>query len=200
MAEKTVKELAQMVQKPVEKLLEQLAAAGMPQRTADSAVSESEQEQLVSHLQRSHGQAAPDTRIGFKRKITTTAKVTGTSGKAKAINVEVRKKQVFAKPDPALIAAEVKALSEQKNQSQAEVKARVDADAKVRSDADARQKATLDAMRAQHVTPRADTTARTEAVVVKRGASLDSKPITPKPVSKPVVKVQAKKESPSKSG
>ncbi|MFA9202971.1 MAG: translation initiation factor IF-2, partial [Flavobacteriales bacterium] len=195
MAEKTVKELAQMVQKPVEKLLEQLAAAGLPQRTADSAVSEAEQERLVSHLQRSHGQATADTRISFKRKTTTTAKVTSTNGKAKAISVEVRKKQVFVKPDAALMASDIKSLSEQKNQTQAEIKARVDADAKVRSDADARQKATLDAMRAQHVTPRAEA-AKTEAVVVKRGASLDSKPITPKPVSKPAVKVQSKKESP----
>ncbi len=196
MAEKTVKELAQMVQKPVEKLLEQLAAAGLPQRTADHTVSEAEQEQLVSHLQRSHGQATTDTRISFKRKTTSTAKVTSTSGKAKAISVEVRKKQVFAKPDASMIAADIKALSEQKNQTQAEIKVRTDAEHKARVDADARQKATLDAMRAQHVTPRPDATAKSEAVVVKRGASLDSKPITPKPVSKPAVKVQSKKESP----
>ncbi|MEC7121217.1 MAG: translation initiation factor IF-2 N-terminal domain-containing protein, partial [Pseudomonadota bacterium] len=66
MAEKTVKELAQMVQKPVEKLLEQLADAGLPQRNADSVISEAEQEQLVSHLQRSHGQQTGNTKITFK--------------------------------------------------------------------------------------------------------------------------------------
>ncbi|MFW1733393.1 translation initiation factor IF-2 associated domain-containing protein, partial [Acinetobacter baumannii] len=91
-------------------------------------------------------------------KTTSTAKVASTSGKAKTINVEVRKKQVFAQPNPEQIAAEAKARAE------AEAKARAEAEANARAEHQAREaaeqkarlqpeqkaKATLDAMRAAH--------------------------------------------------
>ncbi|MEC7119142.1 MAG: translation initiation factor IF-2, partial [Pseudomonadota bacterium] len=105
----------------------------------------------------------------------------------------VRKKQTFTKPDPALLVTEAKSMQEQRAQVQAEAKARAEAEAKARAEAEARQQATLDAMRAQHLTPKADSSAKTEVVVVKRGAGKDSKPITPKPVAKPQ---SSKKETP----
>lgn len=55
----------------------------------------------------------------MKRKTTSTAKVASTSGKAKTINVEVRKKHTFVKPDPEQIKAEALA----KAQAEAEAKA-----------------------------------------------------------------------------
>ena len=87
MTDKTVKELAKNVGRPVEKLLEQLTEAGLPGRNADAIISESEQEQLVAYLKRSHGQAPANSNITLKRKTTSTAKVASTSGKAKTINV-----------------------------------------------------------------------------------------------------------------
>ncbi len=137
MADKTVKELAQMVQKPVEKLLEQLADAGLPQRTAESLVSDTEQERLVAHLQRSHGQQAPDRKITLTRKTTSTAKVASTGGKTKSINVEVRKRQTFVKPDPASIAADARAKAD------AEAKARADMISRQKAESEAREQARL---------------------------------------------------------
>ncbi len=62
----------------------------------------------------------------MKRKTTSTAKVASTSGKAKTINVEVRKKHTFAKPDPEQIKAEAlaKAQAEAAEKARAEQQAR----------------------------------------------------------------------------
>jgi translation initiation factor IF-2 len=169
MTDKTVKELAQNVGRPVEKLLEQLVEAGLPNRTEDAVVSESEQEQLVAHLKRSHGQAPANTNITLKRKTTSTAKVASTSGKAKTINVEVRKKHTFVKPDPAALAAEARAKADAADQARADMVAREKASSQARVDADARQKATLDAMRAAHQPDsKSSGSAKTEVVVRKR--------------------------------
>lgn len=169
MTDKTVKELAKNVGRPVEKLLEQLTEAGLPGRSADAIISETEQEQLVAYLKRSHGQAPANGNITLKRKTTSTAKVASTSGKAKTINVEVRKKHTFVKPDPAALAAEAKARSEVADKARADMVARENAHSQSRVEADARQKATLDAMRAAHQPDnKASGSAKTEVVVRKR--------------------------------
>ncbi len=179
MAEKTVKELAQMVQKPVEKLLEQLADAGLPQRTASDLVSESQQSQLVESLKRSHGQQTVDSRITLTRKTTSTAKVASTNGKAKTINVEVRKRQTFAKPDAASIAAEARAKADAEAKARADMiarqKAENEAKERVKAEAEAKQNATLEAMRSQHSTAKTETSV-SAAVVVKKRPTKDVKP------------------------
>ncbi|XID74666.1 translation initiation factor IF-2 [Alkanindiges sp. WGS2144] len=168
MTDKTVKELAENVGRPVEKLLEQLVEAGLPTRSADATVTAAEQEQLVTHLKRSHGQGPAN--ITLKRKTTSTAKVAGTGGKAKTINVEVRKKHTFVKPDPAALAAEAKAKAEAAEKARADMIAREKAESQARAEAEARQKATLDAMRAAHQSePKEGASAKTEVVVKKRG-------------------------------
>ena len=113
MTDKSIQELALSVERPVEKLLEQVRDAGLPQRKADDIITTEQQDTLVNHLKKVHGQVGGNTgKIALKRTTTHTAKVTSTSGKAKSINVEVRKKQVFAKPNPEQIAAEAKARAE----------------------------------------------------------------------------------------
>ena len=113
MTDKSIQELALSVERPVEKLLEQVREAGLPQRKADDIITAEQQNTLINHLKKVHGQDSGNTgKIALKRTTTHTAKVTSTSGKAKNINVEVRKKQVFAKPNPELLAAEAKARAE----------------------------------------------------------------------------------------
>lgn len=168
MTDKTVKELAKNVGRPVEKLLEQLKEAGLPARNADAVVSESEQEQLVAHLKRSHGQSANNGNITLTRKTTSTAKVAGTSGKAKTINVEVRKKHTFAKPDPATLAAEAKKKAADADKARADLIAREKAESQARAEAEARQRATLDAMRAASTQQNDAKEADKKDVVVKK--------------------------------
>ncbi|MGM8889206.1 translation initiation factor IF-2 N-terminal domain-containing protein, partial [Psychrobacter sp. 1U2] len=56
MADKTVKELAEMVGKTVGAVQQQLQDAGLPARGEDDSVTELEQEKLVTYLKQSHGQ------------------------------------------------------------------------------------------------------------------------------------------------
>ncbi|HBK19112.1 MAG TPA: hypothetical protein DDZ38_10765, partial [Gammaproteobacteria bacterium] len=71
MAEVTVKQLADSVGAPVERLLRQMQEAGLAHQKENEAVSEDEKQVLLSFLKRSHGEAAkPAEKITLKRKST----------------------------------------------------------------------------------------------------------------------------------
>jgi translation initiation factor IF-2 len=101
MAEMTVKQLADVVGTPVDRLLEQLEEAGVGKSSGDDAVSDDEKVTLLEHLRRSHGRddggAASDTnRITLRRKRVSELKV-GSSAGRRAVNVEVRGKRTYVK-------------------------------------------------------------------------------------------------------
>ncbi|SFM78514.1 translation initiation factor IF-2 [Halopseudomonas yangmingensis] len=103
MAEVTVKELAKVVDTPVERLLQQMQEAGLPQTSPDQQVSDDEKQRLLAHLKQSHGESVVEPRkITLKRKTVSTLKVAG----SKTVNVEVRKKRTYVKRDPAELEAE----------------------------------------------------------------------------------------------
>lgn len=187
MTDKSIKELAQSVERSVEKLLEQVRDAGLPQRRADDIITTEQQDTLVSYLKKVHGQDSGNAgKITLKRKTTSTAKVASTSGKAKTINVEVRKKHTFTKPDPEQIKAEAKAKLE------AETKARAEANAQPRAEETRRQPennatATLEAMRAAHKQDKVVESPKTAVVVKKRGGG------ALKPLPKPAETLEQKK-------
>ena len=147
MADKTVKELAEMVGKTASAVQQQLQDAGLPARATDDIVTEREQEKLVAYLKQSHGQQEK-RRISLKSKTTSTARVTGSSGKSKNVNVEVRKKKVFEKPDPEKIAAELAAREQAMAEAQARAAKEAEEKAAAKKEAEERQAATLAAMRA----------------------------------------------------
>ncbi|QSG84898.1 translation initiation factor IF-2 [Acinetobacter indicus] len=187
MTDKTIKELALSVGRPVEKLLEQVRDAGLPQRKADDIISTEQQDTLVTHLKKVHGQDAGNAgQITLKRKTTSTAKVASTSGKAKTINVEVRKKHTFVKPDPEQIKAEALAKAQAEAEAKAaEQQARESVKPKAAPEAaskgESKAKQALEAMRAAAKQETAKQETSKAAVVVKR-----------KSTNKPVVKAQVK--------
>lgn len=144
---KTVKQLAQTSKTTTETILKQLADAGLPSRGENDLVTDSEQDKLVAFLKQSHGEK-PKSRISLKSKTTSTAQVTGTSGKAKTVNVVRTKKVVYDKPDPAKLEAKIAAQA--KAAEEARLKAAEEKQAAERSKKEAaeRQAATLAAMRA----------------------------------------------------
>ncbi|HDZ38075.1 MAG TPA: translation initiation factor IF-2 [Marinobacter sp.] len=96
MAEVTVKQLAEDVGAPVDRLLKQIVEAGLKARSESDAVSSDEKQQLLAYLRKTHGEADAEPRkITLKRKTTTTLK----AGKAKSVNVEVRKRRTYIKRD-----------------------------------------------------------------------------------------------------
>ena len=194
MADKTVKELADMVGKTASAVKQQLVDAGLPARAEDDLVTELEQEKLVTYLKQSHGQQEK-RRISLKSKTTSTARVTGSSGKSKSVNVEVRKKKVFEKPDPEKIAAELAA----REQAMAEAQERAAKDAEERAaskkKSEERQAATLAAMRASLGSSKKSDDKNDDistSVVVKKGGKATAT-VEVKPKDQPKKKVAATK-------
>lgn len=184
MTDKSIKELALSVGRHVDKLLEQVREAGLPQRKADDIITTEQQDRLMNHVKKTQGSDGHAGQITLKRKTTSTAKVASTSGKAKTINVEVRKKHTFVKPDPEQIKAEAlaKAQAEQQAKAEAEQKsapAKKPADAP-KSGANNASKA-LEAMRAAQKQETEKQETPKAAVVVKR-----------KSTNKPIVKAAVK--------
>jgi len=107
-AQTSVAQFASELRVPPSVLLEQLRAAGVDKRVADDVLSESDKSRLLDYLRRQHGSAEPKNKITLTRKQTSEIKkADSTTGKSRTIQVEVRKKRVFVKRDPAdLIAAE----------------------------------------------------------------------------------------------
>ena len=147
MADKTVKELADMVGKTASAVQQQLVDAGLPARAEGDLVTELEQEKLVTYLKQSHGQEEK-RRISLKSKTTSTARVTGSSGKSKSVNVEVRKKKVFEKPDPEKMAEELAAREQAMIEAQERAAKDAEERAATKKKSEERQAATLAAMRA----------------------------------------------------
>ncbi|UJJ30431.1 translation initiation factor IF-2 [Halopseudomonas maritima] len=103
MAEVTVKQLADEVGTPVERLLQQMQEAGLSQTGPTQAVSDDEKQALLAYLKNAHGDSGSEPRkITLKRKTVSTLKVAG----SKTVNVEVRKKRTYVKREPADLEAE----------------------------------------------------------------------------------------------
>lgn len=101
MSEVTVKQLAEVVGTPVERLLKQMQEAGLTQTQAEQPISDDEKQTLLAYLQRSHGDDSNEPKkITLKRKTLSTLKVSGGAGKNKTVNVEVRKKRTYVKRNP----------------------------------------------------------------------------------------------------
>ena len=102
--ETTIRKLAALVNTPVEKLLEQLAEAGMKFSGPDQVVTSTEKMKLLGFLRRTHGkpeqpadeaEAAPKKITLNRRKL---QEVTVSAGRSKTtVNVEVRQKRTYVK-------------------------------------------------------------------------------------------------------
>ena len=100
MSSTTVAEFASELKKPTDTLLDQLKAAGVTKSSASDVLTEGDKQKLLSHLQASHGTASPERKkITLVKKSTTEIKQADATGKARTIQVEVRKKRTFVKRD-----------------------------------------------------------------------------------------------------
>ena len=138
MSETKVKEFAETVGTPVERLITQMHGAGIKVEGPDSTVTEEEKQQLLAYLRDKHGAGRTSlNKITLKRKTTTELTAASSSKKGgKKVKVEVRKKRTYVKrsalddTQPALSAEEelleTKRLEEQKA---AEEQARLEAEA-----------------------------------------------------------------------
>jgi translation initiation factor IF-2 len=100
MAVTTVAQLAAELNRPAATLLEQLQSAGVAKATTDDALTDADKERLLDHLRAAHGTAGGERKkITLTRKSTSEIKQADASGKARTIQVEVRKKRTFVQRD-----------------------------------------------------------------------------------------------------
>ncbi|MFK4233576.1 translation initiation factor IF-2 [Pseudomonas guariconensis] len=138
MTQVTVKELAQEVEAPVERLLQQMREAGLPHTDAGQVVTDNEKQVLLTHLKSSHKSKAEEPRkITLQRKTTSTLRVAG----SKSISVEVRKKKVFVQRSPEEIQAEQKRELEERRAAENAAREKADAEARQRAEEQARRQA-----------------------------------------------------------
>ena len=104
---------------PVDRLLIQLDQAGIKVDGPDARISDDAKLELLTHLRRSHGSgndgdAAP-RKITLKRKTQSELKLASAQGRARTVNVEVRRQRTYIKRD---------VLEEQARQQQDEIDAK----------------------------------------------------------------------------
>ena len=136
MTQVTVKELAQEVAAPVERLLQQMREAGLPHTDAGQVVTDNEKQALLAHLKSSHKAKVEEPRkITLQRKTTSTLRVAG----SKSISVEVRKKKVFVQRSPEEIQAEQKRELEERRAAENAAREKADAEARQRAEEENRR-------------------------------------------------------------
>ncbi len=142
MAQIKVKEFAQELGVQTELLLEQLRAAGVKKAlTGDAALTEKDKTQLLDYLRESHGAKESKQKITLTRRQTTEIKkADATTGKARTIQVEVRKKRVLIKRD---------AVEPEKVEEPQATKPVIDAAELATREAEAKQQAELAARQAE---------------------------------------------------
>ncbi|MFI4878573.1 MAG: translation initiation factor IF-2 associated domain-containing protein, partial [Steroidobacterales bacterium] len=193
MSDVTIKQLAQVLGMPVDKLLTQLGEAGMKFSDQEQVISSTEKVKLLGFLRRTHGKSeaaaevndAAPRQITLRRRTVGELKVAGSGGRgaaasAKTVNVEVRAKRTYVKRS--VIAEEasaepereeaVRKLQESKQQREQEDRERLDAER--RRELEAKQRA-LDEQQRQQESQQAGT----EATVAGKGGADDTTATTP---------------------
>ncbi|HLV18334.1 MAG TPA: translation initiation factor IF-2 [Pseudomonas sp.] len=172
MTQVTVKELANVVDTPVERLLQQMREAGLPHTSAEQAVTDNEKQILLNHLKGDGAKADGPRKITLQRKTTQTLKVSG----SKTISVEVRKKKTYVKRSAAEIEAE--------RQRELEAQRAAEEAARQKAEEEARRQAEEEAARQ----------ARLEAERKAAQAAEPSTPAAPAAAAKPATEERKKEE------
>ncbi|HET9046117.1 MAG TPA: translation initiation factor IF-2 N-terminal domain-containing protein, partial [Casimicrobiaceae bacterium] len=97
MAQTTIEQFATELKMPAVALLEQLAAAGVAGKREGDKLTEQDKTRLLDYLRKAHGAGDAKKRITLVRKQTSEIKAADSTGKARTIQVEVRKKRVLVR-------------------------------------------------------------------------------------------------------
>ena len=147
MTEVTVKQFADVVGVPTDRLLVQLGEAGLTVGDENSTITDSEKTQLLDFLRQSHGKRGAlstggASKVTLKRKTQTELRATVPAGRGplgrgaarsrpegKTVSVEVRKKRTYVKR------ADLMAEEQERLDQEAEEQARIQAEAEARDEA-----------------------------------------------------------------
>ncbi len=112
MADVTVEQYAEVLKVPVDRLLSQLEEAGIELSKAEDIISDEAKVELLSFLKKSHGGSegtGQPRKVTLKRRTQSELRQAGAAGRARTVNVEVRRQRTYVKRD----VLEAKAREEQ---------------------------------------------------------------------------------------
>jgi len=195
MAQTNVAQFAKELGVPSAMLLEQLQAAGVGKKLVeDTMLTEQDKTQLLEYLRRVHGTQESKNKITLTRRHTSEIKKADATGKARTIQVEVRKKRVFVKRDaplpgeapepgggPTMVDAQEVALREEEARKQAELIARQTAEATEKAEREKRRREEAVAQVAETPEPAPAAPAVTEALAPEATAASSEKQEVPAP-------------------
>ena len=169
MTDERVKSLAEEIQTPVERLVQQFADAGIEKTVSDS-VSQKEKETLLAWLNRDKDiSTGQPSKLTLQRKVRSTLSVPGTGGKSKSVAIEVRKKRTYVNRDVIEKSqAEEQALREAEEKAHREVEEKAQREAQEKAQRAAEEKAKREAQEAKK---QAEEKAKREAEEAKREAA-----------------------------
>ena len=100
MEKSTVEKFASELNLPIDLLLKQLESAGIKKTSGTEELLEEDKSALLNYLQIEHGASSTSkNKITLTRKQNTQIRKTDSEGRARTIQVEVRKKRTIVKPD-----------------------------------------------------------------------------------------------------
>lgn len=215
----TVKQLAEQVRTPVERLLEQLKDAGVSASGPDAIVSDEDKLRLLTHLRKSHGKeagAAQPARITLKRRSQEELKIpAGVSGKSATVNVEYRKKRTYVQrgaleEQPAaakavesqaeILAARLRAEEEARRKAEEEARRKAEEEARRKAEEEARRISEEEAAARRRAEEEARRAAEAESQRQQEQAEAEVEPVVAAPaVAKPTAeaKPRARRAEPS---
>ena len=216
MAQTTIEKFATELKMPQGVLLEQLTRAGVVGKKEGDKLSEQDKTRLLDYLRKQHGAVEQKKKITLTRKQTTEIKAADSTGRARTIQVEVRKRRVFVKrdgaeaapapeevapPQPVITAAEIAAREEEERKAAALI-------AKQQEEVQAKQQeAKKRKTKKEKEAEEAEKAAEAAALAVAKAAptaqpvaeaKTEVKAKTEGTLHKPAAKPGAKKEKPSR--
>jgi translation initiation factor IF-2 len=174
MAVTTVAQFASELNRPAATLLEQLQSAGVAKATTDDALNDADKERLLDYLRTAHGTTGGERKkITLTRKSTSEIKQADASGKARTIQVEVRKKRTFVQRDDSTTEeqAQAAAAAEEAELVRREEEARAQADLMRQQEEELSEKRRLREAEEQRIRAEADAARIAAAEVAAKAAA-----------------------------
>jgi translation initiation factor IF-2 len=186
MSSTTVAEFANELKKSADVLLDQLRSAGVAKTSDSDTLNDADKQKLLSYLQASHGTVTADRKkITLVKKSTSEIKQADASGKARTIQVEVRKKRTLIKRDDEPVAQVEEPVIDHADLARREEEARRQAELISRQEEELAEKRRLreaqeaqerSELAAQESKARAEVQALAEAAALAAGQAAPAKP------------------------
>ncbi len=186
MAEVTIKNFAAQIRVPPERLIEQLAAAGVSARTVDDTLSDDDKVKLLTYLKGGQGETEmARKKVTLKRKTTSEIKQTSKTGASHTVQVEVRKRRTFVRRAELVKQAEAEAQKEREQQEERQRQIEAEEAKRAEEQRQAEEAAEQERLEAERVAAEEAAAKAAEEAAAKAAEEVVTAPADPEPAPQP---------------